>query len=467
MSRALAIALLCSALPAFAAQDWPQSRRDAQNTGAIELEAPKSQRPRPWSSEGSGRIWGYEPGMVVWTGAALGVVEGRALVAVGSYDRVLYVFDAATGETVWKLTTGGPLHGSPVLWEAGGAPVLFAASSDRLVYAADAATGKSLWVHSVEEYRPTLGGAKLSAPCVGRAAGQDAVFVGHWVFDRSLGHSLQRGGVTALSAKDGKPVWTRILGDNEVTAAISSGNRLWVGSSDGNTYALDADTGRVVWQKTELDQVRSAPAYVPGERPMVVTASKYGMVRGLDAETGEEKWAFKTGDRVTASPTLVPGGRVVVGSYDRKLWSLDVETGQPAWTYSARGGFYSSAAYVPSSPALLLASAWDHSLHAVAAADGAHQFTTYTGQPLWTVGGLDDSNWAAPSVARIQGSWIVFHGSYDGTLRALPLDERDRRPPPVRSNGWFWLSFPISLVPVALFAWLLTRWERTRRRLAP
>jgi len=465
----LALALpLAPAAPALGAQDWPQGRHDAQNTGSVELDAPRSPRPRPWSTEGSGRIWGYEPGMVVWTGAALGVVEGRAVVAAGSYDRIVYVWDAAPGEQVWKLTPGGPLHGSPVLWEAGGAPVLFAASSDRLVYAADAATGKSLWVHSVEEYRPTLGGARLSSPCVGQAGGRDAVFVGHWVFDRSLGHSLQRGGVTARGARDGKPLWTRTLGDNEVSAPISArlaaGGRLWVGSSDGNLYALDADSGRVLWQKTELDAVRSPPALVPGERPLVVTASKFGMVRGLDAESGEERWAFKTGDRVTASPVLIPGDRVVVGSYDRRLWALDARTGQVSWSYAARGGVYASAAYVPSSPPLLLASAWDHALHAVAAADGAHQFTTYTGQPLWTVGGLDDSNWAAPSAARIQGAWIVFHGSYDGTFRALPLDERDRRPPPVRSNGWFWLSFPIALAPVALFAVLLTRWERARRR---
>ncbi|MBI5543949.1 MAG: hypothetical protein HY901_08690 [Deltaproteobacteria bacterium] len=103
-------------------------------------------------------------------------------------------------------------------------------------------------------------------------------------------------------------------------------------------------------------------------------------------------------------------------------------------------------------------------MHAVAAQDGAHQFTTFTGQPLWNVGGLDDSNWASPSAARIQGSWIVFHGSYDGTLRALPLDERDRRPPPVRSNLWFWLSFPIALAPVGVLAVWLTRASRNQRR---
>jgi len=156
--------------------------------------------------------------------------------------------------------------------------------------------------------------------------------------------------------------------------------------------------------------------------------------------------------------------RVVIGSYDRRLYALDARTGEAAWSYAARGGIYSSAALVPS-PAMVLASAWDHSLHAVGRDDGKHQFTTYTGQPLWAVGGLDDSNWASPVAARIQGSWMVFHGSYDGTLRSLPLDEKERRAPPVRSNQWFWISFPLALVPTGLVAYLLT-WVH-RRRAAP
>ena len=78
--------------------------------------------------------------------------------------------------------------------------------------------------------------------------------------------------------------------------------------------------------------------------------------------------------------------------------------------------------------------------------------------------GLDESNWSSPVAARLNGSWVAFVGSYDGTLRGLPLDEPGRTPPPLRSNLWFWLSFPITLVPVGALAVLLTRLERTRQR---
>jgi hypothetical protein len=77
---------------------------------------------------------------------------------------------------------------------------------------------------------------------------------------------------------------------------------------------------------------------------------------------------------------------------------------------------------------------------------------------------MDDSNWASPAAARIRGRWMAFVGSYDGTLRALPLEAEDRSAPELRSNLWFWLSFPMFLLPAAGLALLLTYRERRRPR---
>jgi hypothetical protein len=59
---------------------------------------------------------------------------------------------------------------------------------------------------------------------------------------------------------------------------------------------------------------------------------------------------------------------------------------------------------------------------------------------------------------------MAFVGSYDGTLRSLPLEAEERAAPELRSNLWFWLSFPMFLLPTATIAWLLTRWDRRRAR---
>jgi outer membrane protein assembly factor BamB len=453
---------------------WTQSRCDAQNQAAIELRAAGSSLPRAWSFDGSGRVWGYEPGLTVWSSPALGVAGDRPVVVAGNYDHTLYCLDAATGELQWKFTAGDAIYAAPVFFQDGARQMVLAAANDRIVYAIDATSGRQLWVHAVEDFRPTLGGARLSAPCVGGAGDKDdAVFVPYWLWDRSLVNSMQRGGVAALSVDDGHPLWRVDLGDSELTAAIfarvQGAPMLFLGSSSGILYALSAKNGEVLWRKSELDCVRSPPAYLPtGQSPLLVTGSKFGTVRGLDARTGAERWQFHTGDRVTGSPAVLAGKapKVFVGSYARKLHALGALDGSPLWFDGARGGVYSSPALVTDGPEpMVLYTAWDHMLHATDPLRGQPIFSTFTGRPLWNVAGMDDSNWSSPVAGRIRGRWMAFVGSYDGTLRALPLDAEERSAPELRSNRWFWVSFPVFLLPAAGLAFLLTYRERRRQRM--
>jgi len=469
--RLAAMAWLLAPSLAFAAPGWPQSRADARNTASLEIDAPESGRPRRWTF-GGGRTLGYEPGMTVWSSPALGAVGGRAVLLAGSYDHSLHAFDAASGQPLWKFTTGGGVYGTPALWERGGRPVVFAASSDRLLYALDASDGRRLWNHVVEDYRPTLGGARLPAPCLGRARGRDAVFVAHWVFDRSLAGSLQRGGVTALDAEEGSVLWRRDLGDNEMTAPLYAeiGGRgiLLVGSSNGNLYALDADRGEPIWRHVELDAVRSPPAVLDlGGEGRILTASKYGALRALDVRSGAEIWSYKTGDRITGSPALAERrGRAIalVGSYDRSLHAVDAATGAPIWRHETRGGIYGSPCLA--GPAALVAS-WDHRLHAVSAESGALLWSFHAGRPLWDAIALDESTWSSPAAARINGRWMAYFGSYDGNLYALPLDELAAPAGPARANFAFWVSFPIALLAAGLLALLFTRRARARAAANP
>jgi outer membrane protein assembly factor BamB len=480
MSRCGVVAVfLVAGLPARAlaaeCTAWTQSRCDAANQAAIELQTSKASPPRAWSFDGSGRVWGYEPGLTVWSSPALGVSRDAPFIVVGNYDHTLYSLDASTGELRWRFTTGGPIYSAPVLFQDETHDMVVAASNDRIVYAMDAASGRQIWVHAVEDFRPTLGGARLAAPCVGGVGSKDdAVFVPYWIWDRSLANSTQRSCVVALSIEDGHPLWRTDLGDNELTAAVFAriGTRgfLFLGSSSGNLYALDASTGKVAWKRAELDCVRSPPAFfASSDGAMLVTGSKFGTVRGLSATTGAERWQFRTGDRITGSPAVSGSGspRAFIGSYDRKLYAIALPDGRPLWQDTFRGGVYSSPAILASAgEPMVLTLAWDHMLHATDLERGTSLFASYTGRPLWNVGGMDDSNWASPAAARIGGHWMAFVGSYDGILRALPLDPSERAAPELRSNFWFYLSFPLFLAPFLGLAILLTRWERRRARLA-
>jgi outer membrane protein assembly factor BamB len=453
---------------------WSQSRCDAQNTAAIEIDAPASELPRAWSFDGSGRVWGYEPGMTVWSSPALASVEGRAMLAVGNYDHTLYALDAATGERLWKFTTGGPVYAAPVFFREGDRMLLLAASTDRLVYAIDARNGRQVWVHSVEDYRPTLGGARLAAPCVGGTGDSDnAVFVAYWVWDRSLANSLQKSGVLALALADGKPLWRQELGDNELSAPI---------------FVRTAGHGRSFSARPTAMSTRSTPRPAPcsGRRPsstrfaarlaFFVSPSGPLVVTGpstarFAASTRPPALSAGTTGPAIASPARRPSWSSGVGRAHSSvptigfLHALDAADGSPIWRFAARGGLYSSPALVDSGgESMVLVLGWDHMLHAAALKSGEPLFSAFTGRPLWNVAGMDDSNWSSPAAGRIRDRWMAFVGSYDGTLRALPLGEADRAAPALRTNRWFWLSFPLVLIPFLALAIGLTGRERRRQR---
>lgn len=457
---------------------WTSSRANPSNTATVELEAAQSRVEGSWTFAGSERVWGFTPGMSVWSSPAVGVVGDRAVVVIGSYDHNLYCLEAGSGELLWSLTTGDGVYAAPILFDAGGTCTVIATSSDRLVYALEASQGRRLWVHEVEPYRPTLGGARLSSPCLGEVRGTRAVFVGHWAWDRSLARSLQRGALSALDAERGTLLWQAELGDNEVSDpaffVVDAHAMVFVGTANGNLFALDAASGEVVWKRTELDAIRAAPAVVESRRGVeVVYGSKYGLVRSVDAISGDEHWSYKTGERVTAAPLVATlDGRqvVLVGSLDRQLHAIDLESGKALWRAPTRGGVFASAALLPAEgrrPATVAVTAWDHQLHGVAADDGRPLWTAFTGRPLWTALGLGDSTWSSPAAARINGRWMIYVGSYNGVLYGLDLrqleDEDSKKP---ESNRMFWISLPLVIAAMSGLAMTLTWRDRRRRRRA-
>ena len=467
------------------AVDWPMARHDAAGTGRVIVTQPGAPRVKSWRFEAGSHVWGYQPGMSVWSSPAVGVVQGEATVFVGSYDKNVYALSAVSGEQQWRFTTGAGIYSAPALWRGDGqsGPLLFVASSDRLLYALDAGLGRRRWIHTVKAWRPTMGGARLSAPCVGRAGDKAAVFVGHWVWDKSLSGHMQAAGMSAVDALTGEALWRTDLGDNRVyspvcatvgRATVGGDWRVFVGSENGNLYALDALTGRLLWSYTDREAVMGTPAVWTdpvGGGTRVFFGSKYGRVRSLDARTGKELWRQATSHWVDGSPliTRTAAGRplVLVGSYDTHFYALDALTGARVWDHQVAGGVYSGAALATTAKGgvRVLFSAWDHHLHCLNLEDGSLAWSAFTGRPIWDSLTLGDSAWSSPAVAEINGQAVAYTGSYAGPFYAIPLAEAEgealARP---GSNLRFWVTLPLVMLGTALLAVWLTRRSRRRQR---
>ena len=126
--------------------------------------------------------------------------------------------------------------------------------------------------------------------------------------------------VFALDATSGKPLWTydpQVPGEWGVNACCDVVNRgvaawngkIYVGTLDGRLVALDAATGKPVWEQLTIDRnqryaITGAPRIVQGKVLIGNAGSEYGVrgyISAYDAETGNQLWRFHT---VPGDPSL-------------------------------------------------------------------------------------------------------------------------------------------------------------------
>jgi outer membrane protein assembly factor BamB len=155
------------------------------------------------------------------------------------------------------------------------------------------------------------------------------------------------GDVYAFDTQTGKKIWhvnlseTNSDGDffsSSKSALLAGGpttgiNKLFIGSENGDVYALDADNGNIAWQGQVKGEVISAPAIDNG---ILVVNSASGILKAFNATDGQEKWQVEQDVpaltlRGISAPALAGGG-ALVGASDGTLNVYILETGQQGWT---------------------------------------------------------------------------------------------------------------------------------------
>ena len=136
--------------------------------------------------------------------------------------------------------------------------------------------------------------------------------------------------------------WSYTTHRNVTSSPAVANGVVYVGSWDGNVYALNASTGATLWSYATGGVVYSSPAVANG---VVYVGSGDGNVYALNASTGAKLWSYTTGSYVYSSPA-VANGVVYVGSGDGSLYALNASTGAKLWSYAT--GSYD----VESSPAV-------------------------------------------------------------------------------------------------------------------
>src|SRR5437899_3218864 len=152
--------------------------------------------------------------------------------------------------------------------------------------------------------------------------------------------------VHAIDARTGKQIWTydpgvdRSKGFKGCCDVVNRGvaiyqGKVYVGAFDGRLIALDAATGKVVWEKdTVIDHARSytitgAPRVVKGKVLIGNGGAEYGVrgyITAYDAASGEQKWRW----------FVVPGDPSK--PYEDASMAAAAKTWDPAGKYWINGG---------------------------------------------------------------------------------------------------------------------------------
>jgi len=184
--------------------------------------------------------------------------------------------------------------------------------------------------------------------------------------------------------------------------------RLYVATYGGRFMALDARTGKIDWIQ-RIDRCTAAsPAVGDGvvyqpfmdAKPCGEPRDSPGFMAAFDAETGDELWRFEAGV-IESSPLLV-GKLLYFGSWDGKVYALDVRTHKVAWTFSTGDEVKAGPAYQNGT---LYFASYDHKTYAVDAR---------TGKLKWSASGTANF-YATPAVAYGR----VFIGNTDGRVYAF------------------------------------------------
>ncbi len=161
------------------------------------------------------------------------------------------------------------------------------------------------------------------------------------------------GNLYAVDLESGVQKWKFETKVRITSSPAVSGGVVYFGSYDGKFYALDAVSGQFKWKFQTAGERRFAAKHIHGTQPATETmpdpfdfylsspavwngtvyfGSGDGDIYALDAGTGTVKWKFQTGDVVHASPAIADGA-LFIGSWDSFFYALDAATGKEKWRF--------------------------------------------------------------------------------------------------------------------------------------
>jgi outer membrane protein assembly factor BamB len=245
------------------------------------------------------------------------------------------------------------------------------------------ATNALAWQYSI------VGGNVTTAP----ASGADGtVYIGS-----------DNGNIYAINA-DGSPKWTYITGGIILSSpAIGADGVVIVGNENYNLYAINPN-GSLKWSYTTGNSITLSSPVIGTDGTVYIGCTDQNLY-AINPD-GSLKWAYYTGFQIKSSPAIGADGTVYVGSEFTDLHAINPD-GSLKWSYATGGP-------VDSSPAIgadgtVYVGSDDNKLYAI----------NPSGSLQWTYTLASDINFVTPAIA---ADGTIYMGCSDSNLYAINPD---------------------------------------------
>jgi outer membrane protein assembly factor BamB len=223
-----------------------------------------------------------------------------------SADNSLYALDF-DGNLLWSFQTGDPLWASPAWSESCGC--IYQASMDHRLYALDAETGELRWKTD------DLGGPIVSSP----ALSEDGLII----------VSTFNNEVLAFDEGTREIAWRFNTSDWSWASPVIDGLKVYASDISGIFYALDLDTGELLWQLQPGGGIYSAPLvqdgmiYISTDASSLVVANSDGVTqRNQPIEGKLYAGPIAAGDNLLLAPTDAEYYLVAYNTSGVQVWGF-------------------------------------------------------------------------------------------------------------------------------------------------
>ncbi|MDD5131378.1 MAG: PQQ-binding-like beta-propeller repeat protein [bacterium] len=274
-----------------------------------------------------------ENGSVIWEKELPDILSSspalyKNMLYIGSSDYNLYALSMQDGEIKWKFKTNSYVNSSPVVYDE----KVFFASFDGYIYVVDSVSGELVWKLKIEGW--SVSGETLPSPTVTEENVYLGTYNGHlYAVDMKYGFlkwehffgakinlpvcfidgvvyaAVEDGEVYALDGLTGKVIWKSTCHYKNIASLATDGNYLIINDFIGNICKLNGSNGSKIWEIKSIDQMPKSSVVVANN--LIIISTKTGLI-ALNKITGENLWSYQQPNSEDIGPPIIYKDLVLV-----------------------------------------------------------------------------------------------------------------------------------------------------------